>query len=628
MTAASYTTNLVEIIGDTETNSTTNWTALGGGASGLTAAEVDVFLEGSQCLSKAAFASSRKGMIYNDGADYGGSGTDGAYSFWITHLTPNSLDTKAGAGIDVLIGSGTAAYNHFHVGGSDTIPFGGWIFAAVNEATSADETTGSPTSGVEQYFGVLFDLPSGGPTKGNPNLIDTVRAGRHDLVITGGTSPDSAATFAGAISTLETATLRWGLLAQRNPGGAFENSGLIQFGTSGSACRFTDSNKVIFLRAHDHVTTNFHTWEINNASSEINLTNITVKALGTVSPGRWVTNNNATVNFVTCNFIAMGTFSFGTNSTIDTCTFLQSGQVTYGGADLSGSSILESSVAADEGALYVNETIGSPTTLTNLNGMSFSKGTNAHHAIRFGTGVTADITLTNCDFAGFGTTPDANDSTFRFDATSGTLNLNLVNCTVAGATASASNISIDDAAGVTVALVIDPVTTKFTVQDEDGSPIQNARVLAETADNGGGSGFPYQAAVSSLTQSAGTATLTASAVHNLATGDYVSIRGAQPDQYNKAAQITVTSTTAFTYSVDSGTSSPATGTPVFSYAPIAGLTDASGVIQSSKTWPAVQSLKGWARKKNTSSPFYKDATITVSDASAGTNQTLVLLPDE
>lgn len=627
MTAASYSTNLVEIVGDTQTNSTTNWSALGGGASGLNAGETDVFLEQAQCMSKNAFASTRKGMIYDSGSDQGGSGTDGAYSFWVTHLTPNSLDTKAGAGIDVLIGSSSSAYRHFHVGGSDTIPFLGWVFAAVNEGTTADETTGSPTAGVEQTFGVLFDLPSGGPTKGAPNLIDTVREGRHDIVITGGTTPDAAADFDGVLSNLETSTLRWGLMAQREPGGAFEQSGLIQFGTSGSAVRFTDSNKVIFLRDHDHVTSNFHTWEVNNASSEVNFTNLVVKALGTTSRGRWLTNANANLTWTTCQFIAMGTFNFDTNSTLDTCTFLQCLQITYDGADFMGSSILESEVAADEGALFVDETISTPTTLSNLNNMKFSKGTNAHHAIRFGTGVTADITLTGIDFSGFGTTDDTNDSTFRFDATSGSLNLNLVNCTVAGATASSSNISIDDAAGIVVTLVIDPVTTKITVEDETGAFVQNARVLLETSDNGGGSGFPYQAAVTTLTQSAGTATLTASAVHGLSTGDYVTVRGAQPDDYNKVAQITVTSTTVFTYSVPTGLSSPATGTPVFSYAAIAGLTDVNGEIQSSKTWPASQGLTGWARKSS-AAPYFKQTPISISDASGGTNLLIELLSDE
>ena len=170
------------------------------------------------------------------------------------------------------------------------------------------------------------------------------------------------------------------------------------------------------------------------------------------------------------------------------------------------------------------------------------------------------------------------------------------------------------------------VATQFTVQDPDGNPVENVRVLAETADNGGGSGLPFEASIS-ITSSLGTATVTHTS-HGLATNDYVAIRGAQPDDYNKVAQITVTGTNTYTYSVASGISSPATGTPIASYAAVAGLTNASGVISSSKTWPASQGLKGWARKKNASSPFFKDADINVTDASGGTDLLLVLQLDE
>jgi hypothetical protein len=625
MTAATYATNLSNIY--TGAGSTTNWTALGGGASGLNA-ETDYFIEGTGCTSKNAFASATKGMIYNHGSDAGGSGTDGAYVCWITHLTPNSLDTIAGGGLQFIIGSSTSDYVHYYVGGSDTIEFGGWVFAAVNEATAGDQAdTGTPSSTVEQYFGALYDLPSGGPTKGAPNAIDGIRFGRCDIVVEFGTGADPEADFDGIITSLETATNRYGMLSTRD--GAFFNSGLLQLGSSTNAVEFLDSNKTIFIRDHPHVTANFNTWEVQNASSVITLTNLVVKALGTQSPGRWVTTDNATVTLTGCSFIDMGAFGFLSNATADACTFQNCGRIDLGGSDISGSSILESGVAADEGAVFDDRTTTAATDLTEYTGCKFSKGTNAHHAIRFGINVNDDITLTNVDFSGFGTTADANDSTFRFDATTGTMNLNLVNCTVAGAAASSSNISIDDAAGITVTLVIDPVTTKFTVEDVNGTAIENARVLVETADAGGAGAFPFEEAVTTLTQSAGTATLTASAVHGLATGDYVVVRGAQPDGYNKVAQITVTSTTVFTYTVPSGLSSPATGTPIFSYAPIGGLlTNASGIVSSSKTWPATQGIVGYARKKNTVSPFYKDGDISIADASTGTDSLVVLQPDE
>ena len=116
--------------------------------------------------------------------------------------------------------------------------------------------------------------------------------------------------------------------------------------------------------------------------------------------------------------------------------------------------------------------------------------------------------------------------------------------------------------------------------------------------------------------------------HGLVTGDKVVIRGAQPDDYNRVATVTVTSTTVFTYTVPSGISSPATGTPVVSYVVLQGLTDASGNIQASRTWGANQALSGWARK-STTSPFLKQGDIAYTvDSTNGNTTNVVLQPDE
>jgi len=65
--------------------------------------------------------------------------------------------------------------------------------------------------------------------------------------------------------------------------------------------------------------------------------------------------------------------------------------------------------------------------------------------------------------------------------------------------------------------------------------------------------------VNALTQAAGTATMTATA-HGYSSDDLVTIVGATPDAYNGEKQITVTGADTATFSIASGTSSPATGT--------------------------------------------------------------------
>lgn len=68
--------------------------------------------------------------------------------------------------------------------------------------------------------------------------------------------------------------------------------------------------------------------------------------------------------------------------------------------------------------------------------------------------------------------------------------------------------------------------------------------------------------VSSLTHTANVATVTTSAAHGYATGQRITIAGADQEGYNGTFLITVTSTTEFTYVVTGSPSSPATGTIV------------------------------------------------------------------
>lgn len=590
MTAATYATNLGSIFTD---GNTTGWTALGGGTPGLNQ-ETDFYIQGTSCLSKNAFASALKGMIYDSGADQGGSGTDGAYIFWLTHLTPNSLAAIASGGIRALIGSGTGDYREFYVAGNDTLAFGGWILAAVNEAATADNTTGTPTAGVERYFGGLWNLPSGGPTKGAPNAIDGIRFGRCDIVIEFGTGADPEATFDGILTNLETATNRYGMLALIR--GAYYNSGLIVFGTATNAVEFTDSNKTIFLRDHPHVTANFHTWEVRNASSIINFTNLVVRALGTTSRGRWVTTDNATVNMTGCLFIDMNTFGFLTNATIDGCTFLRCGQITHGGSVMNGSSVLASAVATNEGALFYNQAADPDGEMDN---MVFSKGTNAHHAIRFGTTSPTSITLRGIDFSGFSSSDDNDGSIFRFDRTSGGVTLNLVGCTHDG-----SGFTVDDRAGCTVTVVINPVTTIVNVKDNAGVNLQNARVLLEASDGTGD--FPFEESVG-ITRSASTATVSHTA-HGLVTNDWVVIRGCDQPEYNGPHQITFISANSYSYTVSGSPASPATGAPISSGAILSGLTDSNGNISASRTFTANTPVKGVVRKSS-SSPRFKSFSL-------------------
>lgn len=610
MAVSTYSTNMTDLF--VGAGDSANATAIGGGPAGLND-ETDYFIQGTGMISKNAFASSKRGMIYNTGADRASLiGTDGAFLMWTTHATPNSLATMANGGIDMIIGSGTGDYKHWYVGGSDTIEFMGWVLAAVNPSETTDEAdTGTPTA-VEQYVGVLFDLPSGGPTKGAPNALDAIRAGRCDIIYELGTSTDPDASFDLAVQQRGGVTDRWGLIQLVN--GSYFLSGLHQLGSSTNVVNFTDSNKSLFWRDHPAVTAPFNTVEIQNASSVISLTSISWKALGTKSPGTWVTTDNATVTLTACSFIDWGDFGFDTNTTVDGTTFLNCGQITHGGATMNGSIVSGYEGTANTSALIYN-VASDPN--GKMDGMSFTKGTAATHAIEFGTTSPLSMTLTDVDFSGYNAANGQNDSAIHIKRTSGTVNI-----TISGGSGTVSYRTD----GAIVNIISGAVTVQATAALKDGTPVENARVYLK-ASNGTGP-FPFEDTVT-IARSGTTATVTHTA-HGMATNDKIVLEGITDkveDNYT-IHQITVTDANTYTYTTTDSGSTSYTGTILATFVALSGLTNASGILSTSRVYTSPQPVVGWTRK-STSSPFLQEGVLVgnVSNTS-GFDGTAVMLADE
>jgi hypothetical protein len=611
MAVSTYSTNMTDLF--VGAGDKANATALGGGASGLND-ETDYFIQGTGMISKNAFASAKKGMIYNTGSDRASLiGTDGAFVMWTTHTTPNSLALMANGGIDMLVGSSASDYKHWYVGGSDTIEFLGWVFAAVNPSeTTSEADTGTPTA-VEQYVGVLFDLPSGGPTKGAPNAMDAIRAGRCDLIYELGTSTDPDASFDLAVADKGDVTDRLGLIQLVN--GSFFCSGLHQLGSSTNAVNFTDSNKTLFWRDHPGVTAPFNTVEIQNASSVISLTSISWKALGTKSPGTWVTTDNATVTLTSCSFIDWGDFGFDTNTTISS-TFLNCGQITHNGATMNNSIVSGYEGTANTSALIYNVAVDPN---GEMDGMSFTKGTAATHAIEFGTTSPLSMTLTDIDFTGYNTSNAQNDSAIHVKRTSGTVNI-----TVSGG----SGVVSYRTDGAIVNIISGAVTVQATATLKDGTPVENARVYLKAVSMGGTEPFPVDDTVT-ITRSGTTATVTHTS-HGMATNDKIVLEGITDKVEDNFTihQITVTGTNTYTYTTTNSGSTSYTGTILATFVALSGLTNASGVLSTSRVYSANQDVIGWARK-STSSPYLQEGVLVGTvNSSTGFDRSAVMLADE
>jgi hypothetical protein len=468
MAAPTYTTDLTDI---TTSETVTGWSALGGGQSGLND-ETDYFIQGTQCVSKNGFTASTRGQIFNAGATTIAAG-DAVYA-WFKQNNRNLMDTVANGGTQFLIGSGTGAFDRFYVDGNDSdgSALAGWRTYAVDPTATPSATTGSPSG--TSYFGCQWAILGSGSLKGAPNGIDVIRHGR-EIQCVDGDLANGYATFDGAASFDADTTRAWGILTPTEGGYSFH--GNFVMGLTGTAVDFRDSNRSITVLEDAFVASTFNEFEIRNASSNVEWTNITIQHLGTTSPST-LTLDVGTFTGEGCRFSGCGTTTFSSTGTCQNTTWENSGQITHAGATLNGSTVTGYTGAANTSAVLYNVAADPD---GEMDDMTFVMGATATHAIEFGTSSPTDITLRNCVFNGYNATGtnNQNDSTFHVKRTSGTVTINLVGCST-----DASDFSYRTD-GATVVLVQDPVTTTIKVIDAvTKANLQNTRVLVE-ADTGG-----------------------------------------------------------------------------------------------------------------------------------------------
>ncbi len=604
MAAPTYASDLSDIV--TDMASTTGWTALGGGASGLVAPETDFFIQGSNCISKAAWTAATKGMIFGAGA--GVTVPSGkALFYWWYYWAQNSLDTEANGGVQMLIGSSAAAFKQYYLKGSDTDIYGGWINDAVDPTLAADATTGAPSATL-QFFGVQCKVV-GGPTKGQPLGIDAIRYGR-DFTCTNGDLANGYATFAGAATFNDNISRRYGQFQAID--GGYLMKGRFLMGSSGTAVDFRDSNRSITIQNTKKVGSTFNTFEVQNASSNVSWTNINIAALGTVSRGEFVVTDNATIAKNTCVFTDMGAFTYKSSSTLTNCTYRRCNLITQGGATFSGCTFDSTNdstraVTADNASLFSSCKF-------------VSSGTKHGLEIRPTGAGPFNYTLSACTFTGYaGSDGSTGNEAVYINPVTGSANITL-NITNGGTTP-----SIRLAAGYsgTFTLVTGSVTITITVKTTTGTAIQNALVYIEAATGGP---FPYQVTVT-ITRSGSTATVSHTG-HGLSTGDYVKIKGANQPEYNGAFSITKIDANSYSYTVSGTPATPATGTIKSTFVVLDALSNVSGVASVSRSFPSDQPITGRVRKAS-GSPYYKDGLITGTiTTTAGFTATVQLVRDE
>lgn len=410
MTAATYSTDLLTLTESTtstgflEPTATTpeNWTNL----NAITSAENDFYIQNTTCTS-ATIKVGVGGLLYNNGAGFT-IPTDGAVLTWAYFWGPALLSATASGGIRTMIGSGTAAFYWVTHGGSDTWTYGGWLCLAMADPSAITvNTVGTPTA-TRQYAGWGYNALSV-PARGNPYGIDAIRYGRCTIqVISGGaigggsgafgtfadiaTFNDRNDTTANATHTLiNSGYHRLGIFQYQD--GTYKWQGRLLLGTAATAVDFRDSNRSIIIQDTKHVTANFNLIEVQNAASRVDFTGISIQKIGTVSKGRFLASANADINFDSCSFTDMDTFTFQSNSTVISSTFRRCGLVTTGGGSFTNCVFDKPSGTSGVAV----------TSLSNLVNCSFSSdGTG--HAVDLGTVSTTQSQTWGCTDTGYAAT--------------------------------------------------------------------------------------------------------------------------------------------------------------------------------------------------------------------------------
>jgi len=618
MTAPSYTTDLL-VVDDAE--DVTSWDESTNAAwddQGAPDDEGEYYIAnvngGAQCISAQCTKAGVGTMIADYGTDISAwDGTDCLF-VWQFFGVPNALAIYTAGGQRVIIGSSRGDFRAWDTGGSDREPnpYGGWVNVVVNPEESEDDSVGSPSATVYQFFGGAMSIAAG-LSRGRPFGLDVFRWGRGELIVEYGEGADNYATFAGIAAANDAVAARWGLFQE--VGGSYVWKGLLSLGTN-NIVDMRDSNVDIKIADTPKATADvFNAIVVTNASSRIDWSNVKFTALGTYCPGTFSSAGvDADLNWDACQFTGMNTFVFGgTNATSTNTIWTSCGAITAAGGTFTGSKVITSTVATNTSA-FIWDVATDPDGY--LDDMTFSKGTNAHHAIELGTSSPTTINLRGWTTTGFNAGNEEDDSTIYVARTSGTVTINVFGGN--------GNFTYKTAPGTaTVIMNVNQVEVKIIAKDAALlTNIETARALL-LADTGGD--LPYQISVD-IERSGSTATVTHSS-HPFETDDKVLIKGAAEQEYNSVTTITVTGASTYTYTVTGTPDSPATGSPTATAVILDGDTDIDGELAIAFVYTSSQPVEGIVRR-GTTTPLYKAAPLVGAIGSGGFSQTSFLVKDE
>lgn len=672
--ALSFTNGLTSIAsGDSTANySAVRWNG-SGSAPGVAAA--DDWVEGTGAIQSKLAGNNWDAAVIFDYFTANGStvlnlstsGNEVICGFFRYGLKAAALAVASG-GMKLVVSSSTetgtstpTVYSEWYLGGNDYYPVGpnGWYFFCVDTRKTPSNTVGGGASlSTTRRIGVgIANLGALGTIKGEPFYLDAMWYGRPLYTLTG--DGVLTADWDDFITESET-TVADGLI--QDIGGAYHLRCGIQFGTDAqtSTTTFADASgkSMIFKRVLYHTGTVYadaltysDIYKIEGYGAASFNTSVTFGSvvgsgdarqgvLGGSIKSEDSTNITWSLNFQTdiahlsaAKFYgiefqgAKGGLLFdgkttAADSSVISVNFINSGAVGLGdsndGVELLNAAIIDPLGDTNNYGLHFDQTPAVGVLTHRVKNISLiTSGTpSTQYMLQFDHAGDYELTLNNVQVFG--------------SFTSGTLWHGINSGSNADVTINAQGTTnligaeFSNTAGGTMTVVSNPVTTTVTCRNINTDvAIEGAAVTVRAGAVGP---LPFEDSVT-IAQTGGTATVTHSA-HGFSVGQQVEIEGADQNNYNRIKTILTTPTAnSYTFAVDSGTVSPATGTITATAIVINGLTNASGVISDTRAIATDQDISGYSAK-GTGLDLYKRTPIsTTIDSANGVSQTVLMQPD-
>ena len=420
---------------------------------------------------------------------------------WMRSGGPSTEADASGAGFSMYLGDGTnnRAYD---VGGSDNYAFffSGWSSFRLNTAglptSFIQDGGGAPTLTTITRVGYGGQFPAKAAGNSDNVAFDVLRYCSNSnpaLLVEGGTTGDRG-TFAEITTDDESTSNAWGIIRQLVGGSqAFEVMFGLQIGSLDATAYFEDADFQLFLNGQ--VTSggtitagsmDFSFVGFSSGTNVINFDNFFVQSVGTVS--NWDMSDTDIDELVWSNgqFVDMGTFIFQAqdagNKTLTNLTWVNCDLVDFVGIDADNCNFIGGSNA--DGAVEWNAN----SVEENQDNLTFTSDGDGH-AIYINID-TASPTTFNIDgylFDGYaGQSGTAGNRVFYINNPSdGDITINLTNSSAINTVGGGAGFSYELAAGTTSTVTVNQtVTLTVTVVDEDGDPVEGARVRIEAQSDG------------------------------------------------------------------------------------------------------------------------------------------------